>query len=103
RHAARACPPCAYHHSDRREFIFGLNDREGGFSIFPDAIFLHVIDEGFDERGRWRDRVPRHHRYAGEHAAQGGGGISIDDDLAGSLVHALDKERVNLRERGRRI
>ena len=38
--------------------------------------------------------------HAGEHAAQGCGGVAIDDDLAGGLVHALDVERTALFEIG---
>ncbi len=98
-HGARACPAGAQNHADGGEFILGLHDGESGFAVRPDAVFLHVIDEGFDERGGRRNRVPGHYRHAGKHAAQRGGRVAVDDDHAARLVHALDGERIGLGER----
>ncbi len=60
----------------------------------PEA--LHVADQRFDQRRRRRDRIPGHHRHAGEHRAQRAGRVAVDDDLARGLVHPLDAERVGL-------
>ena len=38
--------------------------------------------------------------HAGEHAAQRGGGVAVDDDLARGLVHALDEVRIALGQIG---
>ena len=54
----------------------------------------------FRQRRRRRDRIPGHHGHAGEHAAQGRGGVAVDDDLARRLVHALDEIRIALGQIG---
>src|ERR1700682_5893440 len=50
---------------------------------------VDVIEERLAERRRRRDGIPRHDGYAAEHGADGGGGIAVDDDLAGGGVHPL--------------
>ena len=52
------------------------------------------------ERRRRRDRIPGHHGDAGHHAADGGGRVALDQDLAGRLVHPLDVKRILLGEVG---
>ena len=95
-HAARARPACADDHADGGQFIFRLHDGEGRFAVGADAVFLHVVDHRFDQRRRRRDRIPGDDGASGEHAAERGGGVAVDDDLARGLVHALDVERAAL-------
>ena len=96
RHRTRARPACANHHADGRQFVFRLHDREGRLAIRTDAMLLHVVDQRLNQRRRRRNRIPRHHRHAREHAAQRRRGVAVDDDLARGLVHALDAERILL-------
>ncbi len=99
-HGARAGPAGAQGHAHGGELVLGLHDGESGFAVLTDAVFLHVVDEGFDERRRGRDGIPGDHGDAGEHGAQRGGRVAVDDDLAAGLVHALDGEGIGLGERG---
>ena len=64
RHGARSSPSGAQNHADRSQFVLGLHDGKSGFAISANAVILHVIDEGFHQRRRRRDRIPRHHRDA---------------------------------------
>ena len=102
-HGARSRPSRAQNHADGGEFVFGLHDGKSRFAISTNSVFLHVINEGLHQRRGRRNRIPRHHRDAGEHAAQRGSGVAVDDDHAGGFVHALDRERVGLGERGRGV
>ena len=102
-HGARASPACAQHHADRREFILGLHDGESGLAIRADAIFLHVIDERFstsDDDGVIGYQVTT--VTPANMQPMRSRGVAVDDDLAGGLVHPLDRERVRLGQRGRR-
>ena len=100
-HGARSRPSCAQNHADGGEFVFCLHDGEGRFAIRPDAVLLHVINQRLHQRRRRRNRIPRHDRHARKHGAHRGGGVAIDDDHAGGLVHALDRKWVGLGQ-GRR-
>ena len=97
-HRARARPAGADHHADRRELVLGLHDREGGLArLRVDAVLAQVVDQRLAERRRRRDRIPGDDGDAGQQAAERGGGVAVDQDLAGGLVHPLDAERVRLR------
>ena len=98
-HSARACPARPQHHPDSRQLVFRLHNGEACFAVRPDAVFLHVIDEGFHERGRGGDRIPGHHGDARKHRTQCSCGVTVDDDFAGGLVRALDEIGVLLGQR----
>ena len=95
-HGTRTRPAGAQHHADRSEFVFCLHDGEAGFAIRFHAVLLHEVDEAFDHRGRRRNGIPGHHGDPGEHRAQGGGSVSVDDDLALGRMHALEQQRILL-------
>ena len=98
-HRAGARPAGADHHADRGELVLGLHDREGRLArVGVDPVLLHVVDQRLAEAGGRRDRVPRDHGHAGEHAADRGGRVAVDQDLPGRRVHALDAEGVALDE-----
>ena len=99
RHRPRARPAGADHHADRRDLVLGLDDREGRLAgLLVDAVLLHVADQRLGQRRRRRDRIPGDDGDAGHHAAERGGGVAFDQDLAGGLVHPLDAERILLGE-----
>ena len=59
---------------------------------------MHVIDHGFGERGGGRDGIPGQHRNPCEHAANGGCGIAVNQNLSRRLVHAGHAEALELLE-----
>ena len=98
-HRARAGPAGAEHHADRGDLVLGLDDRVGRLARgLVDAMLLHVPDQRFGQRRRRRDRIPGDDGDAGEHRAERAGGVPLDQDLAVGLVHALDRERILLRQ-----
>ena len=102
-HGARAGPAGAQHHADRRDLVLGLDHRVGGLAALRVApVLLQEADQRLDQaRGR-RDRVPRHDRDPAEHRAHRRRGVAVDQDLARGLGHALELERIALREIGPR-
>ena len=98
-HRPRARPARADHHAERGDLVLGLHDRERRLAgRLVDPVLLHVADERLAQRRRGRDRIPGDDGDAGHHAADRGGGVALDQDLAGGLVHRLDEERVLLGE-----
>ena len=95
-HRSRPRPGRPNHHAHGRQFVFRLHNGKGRFTIRPDAVFLHVIDHRLHQRRRRRNWIPRHHRTPGKHASHRRRRITVDDDLALRLVHALDAERIAL-------
>ncbi len=81
-HGARARPTRAHHHADRSQFVFRLHDGESSLAVGADAEALHVVNHRSRAATRRRNGIPGHHGGAGEHAAQSGGGVAVDDDLA---------------------
>src|SRR5208283_477233 len=99
RHGACTCPSCAQNHADSSEFVLRLDDGKSSFAVSANSISLHVIDEGFYERGRRRDGIPRDYGYARKHGSHSSSRVAVDDDHARRLIHALDGEGVALGER----
>ena len=92
-------PARADHHAERGDLVLGLDDGEGRLAgRLVDAVLLHVADERFAQRRGRRDRIPGDDRHAGHHAADRGGGVALDEDLAGGLVHRFERERILLRQ-----
>ena len=99
RHRARARPARANHHAERRNLVFGLDDRERRLArLLVDAVFPHVADERFAQRRGRRNRIPRDDRDAGHHAADRRRRVAFDENLAGRFVHPLDVKRILLGE-----
>src|SRR5438270_4356702 len=99
-HGARTGPPGAKDHTNGSQLIFSLDDSEGRLAIGADAVLLQIIDKLLYQGAGWSDRIPRNYSHAGEHAAQGGSSISIDDELAFVLIHRLYMEGVLFLEGG---
>ena len=76
-----------------------MNNSEGSFAVRAYAVLLHVIDEGFHQRGRGSNWIPGHYSNARKHATQRGGGVAVDDDFARRLVHALQAIGILLGQR----
>ena len=96
-HGARARPSRPDHHTDGGQLVFSLDDRERrfpGFGVHP--VALHVADQRLAERRGRSDRIPRHHRDAGKHAAQRRGRITVNQNFAARQVHALDGITIGL-------
>ena len=66
-------------------------------------MLLHVLDKVFNQRRRRRNRVPGDDGDSGEHAAESGGSVAVDDDFPDILVHRLDDEGILLFQRGNGI
>ena len=91
---AGAVPARAEHHADRREFVFGLDEREvAAAGLRIDAPLVGKALERIHQRGGRCDRVPPRHRGAGVDGAQAGRGVAVDHDVAGSEIHRLDAQR----------
>ncbi len=102
-HSTSPHPASAQHHADGGKFVFRLHDTESRFAIRTDAMLFHVLDQILNQRRRRSDGIPRHNADAGEHGAQRGGGVAVDDDLAFGLVHPLHAERIFLGQRLRSV
>jgi hypothetical protein len=94
----RARPAGPDHHADGRQLIFGLNHRISRVAVLIDAQPFQVADHRLHQRGRRRDRIPRHHRAAGKNRTQRACRVAVDDDLAGGFVHPLQSVRIGLRQ-----
>ena len=50
RHRARTRPRRPNHHANRRQFVFGLHNGKSRLAIGPDAVLLHVVNHGLNQR-----------------------------------------------------
>ena len=88
-------PAGADRHPERRDLVLRLHDGEAGLAGFlVDPILAEIVNQRLTERRRWRDRIPGDDGHAGHQAADGGGGVAVDQDAALVLVHRLDQIRV---------
>ena len=91
REGTRAVPAGADDDADRRDLVFGLDDRElVGAGRLVDAELAAVLLERFGERRARRDRVPGADRGAAVDAAERRGGVAFDEDAVADRVAALD-------------
>ncbi len=82
------------HHADRGELVLGLQHHEVALAgRRVDAQPLAEAAERVHQRRRRRDRVPGTDGCAGVDAAEPGGGVAVDQHVAGSLVEAADPKR----------
>ncbi|OIQ79745.1 hypothetical protein GALL_385050 [mine drainage metagenome] len=87
---ARAVPAGADHHADRGQFVLGLDDGVAGCAVVRiGAVLAAISGEGFDHRGRGRDRIPGRHRGAAIDRAQAGGAVAVDEDALADHVGAF--------------
>ena len=87
---ARAVPAGADHHADGGQLVLGLQDAVvllAGLGIL--AVLLAELLEGVHHRGGRGDGVPGGHGGARVQAAQGGGGVAVDQDPVLGRVHLL--------------
>ncbi len=97
-HGTRTSPAGAKHHTDGSEFVLSLDNGEARLALGSHAELLEQIGGGLYDRGGRCDGIPRNHRNASEHRAHAARSVAVDDDLAGGLVHLLNKVRVLLGE-----
>ena len=102
RHRAGASPAGAEDHADRGQLILRLHNGEGRLAVLFNPVFPQVLDQILDHRRGRRDGIPGHDRDAGEHCAQRGRRIAVDDDLAFGRMHPLEHEGILFRQRLRR-
>ena len=94
RERARARPRRANHHADRGQLVLGLQDGKPVlFRLRLDAVFLAEALERLHQRCRGRNRIPRTHRCTGVEAPERCGGVPVDEDRVGGLVHRLEMNR----------
>ncbi len=96
RERARACPRRPDHHADRGDLVLGLENRKPvptGLGLA--AILLAEPFEGFHQRRRRRNRIPRADRRPGVEAAERRRGVAVDQNrIAGEIqCRQVNRER----------
>ena len=94
RERARAVPPRADDHADRRQLVLGLEDAVALLArrlVGAKALALR-LERVEDARGR-RDRVPRGDRRARVQAPERGRRVAVDEDRVLRHVHAREADR----------
>ena len=90
-------PIRTHHHTDRSQFVFGLDDRVVIFaSDRVDTIFSGIFCKGIDNRSRWRDRVPCGNRRSAIYRPETTCRIAAKKYLAAKQIASLnpDIERI---------